>query len=124
MKALSVRQPWAWLIIHAGKDVENRTWYTHYRGPLLIHASKGCTRAEYESALDFCDLLELPKPPPLKDLHRGGIVGAVVVEDCVIDSNSPWFVGRYGIIMHNAQPVEFYSCKGQLGLFEVELPCQ
>ena len=44
MKALSVRQPWAWAIIHAGKDVENRTWGTRYHGPLLIHASKNYDR--------------------------------------------------------------------------------
>lgn len=40
MKALSVKQPWAWAIIHAGKDIEKRTWRTDYRGPLLIHAGK------------------------------------------------------------------------------------
>ena len=38
MKAISIQQPWAWAIIHAGMDVENRTWNTHYRGLLAIHA--------------------------------------------------------------------------------------
>jgi hypothetical protein len=46
MKALSIRQPWAWLILNAGKDIENRDWLTRFRGPFLIHASKGMTRAE------------------------------------------------------------------------------
>ena len=40
MKALSVRQPWAWAIIYAGKDVENRTWPTRYRGFVIVHASQ------------------------------------------------------------------------------------
>ena len=40
MKAISIRQPWAWLIVNGYKDVENRTWYTSHRGPLLICASK------------------------------------------------------------------------------------
>ena len=40
MKVLSVRQPWAWLIVAGHKDIENRKWYTNHRGPLLIHASK------------------------------------------------------------------------------------
>ncbi len=40
MKCLSVRQPWASLIIRGTKDVENRTWDTDYRGRLAIHASK------------------------------------------------------------------------------------
>ena len=39
MKVIAVRQPWAWLIIHANKDIENRTWATRYRGKLLIQAS-------------------------------------------------------------------------------------
>ncbi|MFB4265356.1 ASCH domain-containing protein [Nonomuraea sp. GTA35] len=38
MKTLSVRQPWAWAIAHGGKTIENRTWSTGYRGPLMIHA--------------------------------------------------------------------------------------
>ncbi|MCP4571454.1 MAG: hypothetical protein GY838_03810 [bacterium] len=38
MKCLTIRQPWAWAIVYAGKFVENRTWSTWYRGPLLIHA--------------------------------------------------------------------------------------
>jgi hypothetical protein len=40
MKALSIQQPWAWAIIHAGKRVENRTWSTRFRGPFFIHAGK------------------------------------------------------------------------------------
>ena len=34
-----MRPPWAWATIYGGKDVENRSWRTAYRGPLLIHAS-------------------------------------------------------------------------------------
>jgi hypothetical protein len=52
MKALSIRQPWAWLILNAGKDIENRDWPTHFRGRFLIHASKGMTHDEYEGGLD------------------------------------------------------------------------
>ncbi|WP_206002040.1 ASCH domain-containing protein [Paraburkholderia aromaticivorans] len=38
MKALSIRQPWAWLIVKGHKDIENRTWSTRFRGRVLIHA--------------------------------------------------------------------------------------
>ena len=41
MKALSIKQPWAWLIVNGYKDIENRTWKTNYRGTFLVHASKG-----------------------------------------------------------------------------------
>ncbi|MEI3544750.1 MAG: ASCH domain-containing protein [Alphaproteobacteria bacterium] len=37
---LSIRQPWAWLIVNGYKDIENRTWPTHFRGKVLIHAGK------------------------------------------------------------------------------------
>src|SRR6267378_3713180 len=40
MKIISIRQPWASLIVSGVKDVENRTWSTRYRGPVLIHASR------------------------------------------------------------------------------------
>jgi hypothetical protein len=40
MKAFSVRQPWAWVILQAGRDIENRTWPTRYRGRVLVHASR------------------------------------------------------------------------------------
>jgi len=38
LRALTLRQPWAWAIAHAGKDVENRTWGTSWRGLVGIHA--------------------------------------------------------------------------------------
>lgn len=47
---LPVRQPWAWLIIHGGKDVENGNWTTRVRGRVLIHAAKGMTLGEYNDA--------------------------------------------------------------------------
>ncbi len=53
MKALSIRQPWAWLILHGGKDIENRDWATRFRGRVLIHASKGMTRDEWGDAWGF-----------------------------------------------------------------------
>ena len=55
MLALSIRQPWASLILNAGKDIENRCWPTKVRGRILIHAAKGCTRDELEDALDFAE---------------------------------------------------------------------
>jgi ASCH domain len=48
---LTVRQPWAWAIIHGGKDVENRSWRTKYRGPLLIHAGSAFEPDGYETVM-------------------------------------------------------------------------
>jgi len=43
LRALSLRQPWAWLVTNGSKDIENRSWHTNHRGPLLIHASSNLT---------------------------------------------------------------------------------
>jgi hypothetical protein len=40
MKALSIQQPWAWLIVNGYKDIENRSWFTKGRGKFLLHAGK------------------------------------------------------------------------------------
>lgn len=131
MKALSVRQPWAWLIVNGFKDIENRTWHTNYRGRVLIHASKGMTRDEYEDALDMCHQVSLVKPfpegtkmPSFKEIERGGIVGAVDIIDCVQDTSSPWFVGDYGFVLENAEAFEMKPCKGALGFFKPDYSSQ
>ena len=77
MRVLTVRQPWAWAIIHGGKDVENRTRNIagSYRGPVAIHAGK---------TLDLGALMHWSTTPGLRDLNptprdtaRGGIIGVV-----------------------------------------------
>lgn len=118
--ALSIRQPWAWAIISAGKDIENRDWSTRFRGPVCIHAAKGMTRAEYADARDSIRYaadwsLDVPL---MTDLKRGGIIGVAEIVDCVEESASPWFFGRYGFVLQNARPVEFIPVRGALGFFE------
>lgn len=129
MKAISIRQPWAWLILHAGKDIENRDWHTNFRGRILVHASKGMTRDEYEDALDTAHAISRTHPfpsgltmPAFEDMPRGGIVGSVEIVDCVADSASPWFFGRYGFVLRDPKVLPFAPYKGALGLFDAELP--
>lgn len=127
-RALSIRQPWAWAIINAGKDIENRDWSTRFRGPVCIHASKGMTNREWDEAMDFIDRAF---PVPLAsqigrrrsatgslDAKRGGIIGVAEIVDCVEASASPWFFGRYGFVLSNVRPVEFIPVKGALGFFK------
>jgi hypothetical protein len=118
LPVLSIRQPWAWMIVHGGKDIENRNWPTKFRGRFLIHAGKGCTRQEYEDAEGFAWCNDVA-PPPLADLKRGGIVGVAEIVDCVSDSDSDWFVGEYGFVLRNAQPLDFLPCAGALGFFRL-----
>jgi hypothetical protein len=119
MKALSIRQPWAWLIVHGGKDVENRTWHTKLRGRFLVHASAGMTSNEFTRALLFCSERGLPMPDR-DDMMRGGIIGSVELFDSVDHSNSPWYTGDKAFLLRDPRPIEFIPLKGQLGFFDID----
>jgi hypothetical protein len=123
--ALSIRQPWAFAILHGGKDIENRTWRTPRRGPVLIHAGLGMTRDEVEDFRDFITKAGLRGPwcegVNSRDLARGGIVGVVDIVDCMHEHRSPWFFGPFGFVLANARPLEFRPCKGALGFFRVSV---
>lgn len=122
MKALSVRQPWAWLIVNGWKNIENRTWPTYFRGHVLIHASQGMTRAEYNACITFVAGFApslWPQIPCPDELERGGIVGETVIIDCVTNHESEWFCGSYGFVLSESSPLTFSPCKGALGFFEV-----
>lgn len=114
MKALSIRQPWAWLIVNGHKTVENREWPTRFRGRFLIHAAKTMTRADYDACRIFLAGFSDLQIPALAALPRGGIVGEATVADCVIASESPWFCGPYGFVLSNPQPCPFHPCAGAL----------
>lgn len=117
MKTLSIRQPWAWLIVNGYKDIENRSWATKFRGRMLVHASKSMTRQDYADAqfVAASQGIAIPKP---EELERGGIVGAVDVIDCVPSSASPWFFGDWGFSLAKAEKLPFQPLKGRLGFFE------
>ena len=125
--ALSIRQPWTWLIVQGYKPVENRDWKypPSHRGDFYLHASKGCTKREYEDVVDFVETVDASIIiPPLKELERGGLVGIANMVDCVTESDSPWFFGKYGFVMENVRPIEFIECKGQLGFFDCKCEAQ
>ena len=127
MKALSIRQPWAYMIMHYGKDIENRTWSTRVRGRVLIHASKGMTKGEWTEAWWFAREfvgVDTTIRGPVKDINYGGIVGSVEIVDCVTRSDSRWFDGPFGFALRNPVPLPFHPCRGALGFFDVQLPYQ
>lgn len=114
MKTLSIRQPWADLIIRGIKDVENRTWTTTYRGPLLIHASKG-----------FVPGHAVRLYGPQHEWEQGGIVGMVDLVDVVRDSTSPWAQQTKDIwhwLLANPRRVAFTPTAGKLNLYDEPWP--
>ncbi len=122
MKALSIRQPWAALIVNGHKDIENRDWRTHFRGLVLIHAGLKTDAAALADVREGIHPVSGDIAPFDFDWNvlTGGIVGEAEIVDCVSDSSSPWFVGRYGFVLRNARLLPFMACKGALGLFEVQ----
>lgn len=121
-KALALTQPYAWAVVHAGKEVENRDWSRKnlgllFRGPFAIHASKGMTRNQYEDARDDMEDIGITCPPP-HELLFGGIIGTSMVVEVVTAHKSPWFVGPYGLVLADTKPCDFIAVKGMLGFFD------
>ena len=123
MKALTVRQPWAWAIVHAGKTIENRTWATKYRGPLLIHAAKGRpTRAEMTWAAEYIERITGPVGWH-STLTFGDVIGVVDLVDVITTPpDSPWWMGPVGWVLRNPRPCQPWPLHGQLGLFDATPP--
>lgn len=133
MKALSIQQPWAWAIIEAGKNVENRGWSTAYRGPVLIHASKQFDQEGYEWLLReyVAERLSVRPPEPPSGRHNnsykshggyylGGIIGQATITDCVTVMDSAWFSGPFGFVLADAKPLPFRPMRGYLSFFSVD----
>ncbi len=109
MKILSIRQPWASLIVAGVKDVENRTWPMRYRGRVLIHSS---LRADDTSSEDIERRfgVSLPAEPPL-----GGIVGMTEIVDCVRPHAGWWYApAHWAFVLANSGPLPFLKWKGAL----------
>lgn len=83
VRILSIRQPWAGLIVAGIKDVENRSWPTRYRGPLAVHAGLADDPAGWEMTRTLG--VQIPDV-------RGAIIGVVTVADCVRDADSFWAI--------------------------------
>ena len=115
LRAISIRQPFAWLVVNGIKDIENRSWRTNIRGPVLIQASLN----QSELASDTCDDAQRIAGVRLPDEYDlGGIVGIVEIVDCVRRHSSKWKEPTaWGWVLANARPLKFRPCKGAVGFF-------
>lgn len=146
IKALTLWQPWAFLMALEEKKIETRSWGTQYRGMLAIHAAKRkMTKVEKDLLLRWTgqgwldlDWLEYDEFP------LGEIVAVVDLRDCVeikIFSDEKHFiynhgaenevffgdytVGRYAWITKMVYAVQYnetYVVNGQRGLWDWEVP--
>lgn len=133
MRALSIRQPWAWAITCAGKTVENRSRGTRYRGLLAIHAGKTVHREDLEDPRILEAIasrgFEIEEGPA----RLGAVVGAAEITGCHLSPDfggtcgatrplcSPWAVrDQYHWQIASARPLpEPIPCRGALGLWRL-----
>lgn len=147
MKAISLTQPWADLIALGAKRIETRSWSTHFRGRLAIHASAGLSPVGGKSGLReqcrvpaFAHALRMLPAEREKDvtLVLGGIVAvATLVDVRRIDMNlrakvlaqvttpneiefGNYETGRFAWFLDGVSPLpNSIPCKGALGLWTV-----
>jgi hypothetical protein len=130
IKALSLKQPYAWLIANGYLLVDDRTWRTGYRGSILIHASKGIYEEYYDYLVAQTDI-----PLPSKDkLGYAGIVGIAQLILCARPDEIPPTLTReqrahfsgvpldgFGFLFKHAKPLTLMPCPGKLGIFEIDM---
>ncbi len=138
MKALTLIQPWAWAIAHAGKDVENRIW----RPPesmvgqrIAIHAGKKFDDDAWAFLVDpGCSPIENLKPdenglipvPDESDCIRGAIIAVATIDHIKAIGEgparfSPWYGGPYGWVLRDVIALrDSIECRGAQKLWTVQ----
>ena len=125
MKALTIKQPWASLIIEGNKKYEFRSWKTNYRGKILIHAGLSLEKDMEERFIKY-DL----------EYKLGYIIGEAEIVDCILVDKKlneelrnidPIVYGRSNHVENYAWKLENIKkydnpipCKGKLGLWNYE----
>lgn len=111
--ALSLKQPWVYAILHLGKDIENRSWRSSYRGRILLHASRTMDEfgVKYLQNAGF----QVPESMPM-----GAYVGEVTITDCqpLAACASRWAFGPWCYTLE--QPIAYpepIPGRGQLGFY-------
>lgn len=117
--ALSIRQPWAWLVVNGYKDLENRDWYSPFRGEFWIHTGKRFDMHGWEWVCNHFPGIQMPR---LKTYPLGGLVGMARIVDCVDWWDSPWFVGDHAFLIEDATSIPFVPLAGAQGFFKFTMP--
>lgn len=122
-RALSIRQPWAELILQGRKDIETRSWNTQFRGEFLIHTSK-------QIDIESCEYFKIDP----KSLVTGALIGKAKLVSSkeyftptqFAEDNSRHAAGflgfsrpKFGFILGNVERIEPKPFKGSLGFFKV-----
>lgn len=110
---ISLKQPWAWLVLMGHKDIENRGRVSHFRGELFIHASSNQQKLKE-------DLKYIQKKydieVPVKELKFGSILGSVLMLNCVKSHKSRYFSGPFGYVICEPRWIKPIKYKANAGM--------
>lgn len=150
MKALSLSRPWDYAVLHLGKDVENRSWATNYRGRVFIHRARSWDEDGWRWLMECAQVSAEAKEKLQAMWHEQhgvrhvfratGLVGEVDITGCIKKNVScagpgkaesiaeycpayfsPWFFGPYGFLLANAVAYDsLVPYRGRPGMFDVE----
>jgi hypothetical protein len=135
LKVISLLQPWASLVVMGAKKIETRSWTTHHRGTLLIHASTGKAGSFFCTSTPFSNFI-----PDFKQLPFGAIIGEVTltsilrIEDIEMTDSEinrltleekafgDYSGGRWGWMFEDPKAYERpIPARGHLRLWEIEI---
>lgn len=112
INCLSIQQPWAWYVASGRKPWENRSWPTHVRGPVLIHAGKSRER------LGDADVKRYGERPSDRDLAFGAIIGLGEIAGCFTKEGALSVEPAYAVWVEGPQCFRFVQCR----LFDTPIP--
>ncbi len=133
MKAISLIQPWAWLVTAGSKRIENRTWHlpkSMIGQTVLIHASKTDPR-KFPDVHKFMEFVGLREDIPSEAFSmRGGVVGWAKIGGCLCPHNTMvvdgydlrwWMKDQHGFLLEKVGVLPFTPCSGRMGFFDLDL---
>jgi len=121
LRALSIRQPWLDFILYCGKDIECRSWFSHYEGPILLHQSK--TLDDFKDVMGFL-LLHVPITAAVREvlMHwyyvyeapEACLLATANIESAIDVQESEWaieghYAWRLSDVVVLAEPVPYYG---------------
>ena len=124
MKCLTIKQPWASLIVNGYKNYEFRSWQTKYRGKILIHAGMSLEKENVSKVKEYN-----------LEYIKGAIIGEAEIVDCIlVDKNFDNSLKKENSIVYESNHVGLYAWKlenikkyenpvyvnGKLGLWNYE----
>jgi hypothetical protein len=116
--ALTIQQPWAWVICYLDKRIENRDWAPPRQmigRHIAIHAGKAFDEDGFRW-LFRNKLITVPFPPASS--VRGAVIGVATLDSVITRSDDPWLQGHFGWVLRDVQALPSpVPCRGALKLW-------